>query len=273
MATDPLSTHTVEAEPTRSSSIIENEFPTYRAISRGAVFAVLFGLASLACFADPWGFLFLPILALITGVLAIRRIRRYPDILTGEKIAQFGITMALIFSLAALTINTVQRFIHTRSASRFAEQYVTVLEKGGLGDMYFYGLPPKARSATTPDKLLEQARAKEADPSRGDMAEMKYGPYKRIMNRIASGNQHVEFVQIENLGMSEDKPFALALFKIHGPTSQEIKEEEQFIGVVLKSQNDGSEDPWWVEDVQFPYKPSSYAPAAKPVDDGHGHAH
>ena len=30
---------------------------------------------------------------------------------------------------------------------------------------------------------------------------------------------------------------------------------------------------WWVDDVRFPYQPRSYSAAAKPVDDGHGHAH
>jgi len=275
VATDPLTTRTLEADPNSiSSAAIENEFPTYRAISRGAVFALLFGIMSLACFADPWYFLAIPIIAIVTGVLADRRIQRYPDILTGRNLAQAGIGMALIFSLSALTLSTVQRYIYAKSASRFAERYVEVLQKGGLGDMLYYAVDPKHRSSTTPEKLLEMARTKESDPAKGEMADMRNAPYKRIMGRLSSGgDQHVEFIRIENVGMAEDKPFALALFKIHGPTSKAYTEEEQYIGVALKSLNDGSEDPWWVDEIQFPYKPATYAPAAKAVDDGHGHAH
>jgi hypothetical protein len=276
VATDPLSTRTISAEPTSPSSpVIENEFSTYRAISRGAVFAAIFGLLSLFCFADPWSFLAFPVLAIVTGVLADRRIQRFPEILTGRKLAQAGIAMGLCFSLMALTLGTVQRFVYSRSAAKFSEKYVEILQKGTLGDMLWYGINPKSRLETTPEKILEQSRAKAADPEGGGMAEMRNGPYKRIMSRIATGgDQHIEFVRIENVGMNEDKPFAMALFKIHGPVSKEFPEEEQLIGAVLKSLNDGSEFPWWVEEIQFPFKSTdSLAPAPKPVDDGHGHAH
>jgi hypothetical protein len=275
VATDPLTTPAIAAEPTSpSEAVIENEFPTYRAISRGAVFALMFGILSLFCFANPWYFAVFPILSIVTGVLADRRIQRYSDILTGRKIAQAGIALGLIFGLMAFTLTTVQRFVNSSSAARFAEKYVDVLQKGGLGDMLWYGLDPRARQTTTPQKVLEQFRAKAAESEGNPMAEMKMGPYTRIMNRVASGgDQHIEFVGIESIEMAEDKPLALALFKIHGPTSKEFPDEEQYIGAALKSLNDGSESPWWVDEIQFPYKPSSYAPAAKPVDDGHGHAH
>jgi hypothetical protein len=210
----------------------------------------------------------------VTGIVADRRIQRYSDILTGRNIAQAGIAMGLCFGLMAFTLVTVQRFVNSRSAARFAEKYVAILQKGTMGDMLLYGIDPKSRQTTTPEKLMEQYRAKAADPATGGMAEMRNGPYTRIMSRLASGgDQHVEFVRIENVGAIEDKPFAMALFKIHGPKSKEFPAEEEFIGVVLKSLNDGSESPWWVDEVQFPYKPSTYAPAAKAVDDGHGHAH
>lgn len=275
MATDPLSTRTIAAEPASpSDAVIENEFPAYRAISRGAVFAAMFGALSIFCFADPWYFLIFPILAIVTGVLADRRIQRFSDVLAGRKIAQAGIAMGLSFGLMAFTLTTVQRFVNGRSAARFAVKYVDVLQKGTLGDMLWYGIDPKNRQATTPEKVLEQYRAKAAESDGGPMAQARTGAYTQIMNRLASGgDQHVEFVQIENVAMEGATPAALAQFKIHGPTSKEFPEEEQIIGVVLKSLNDGSDDPWWVEEVYFPYKPSTYVPAAKPVDDGHGHAH
>lgn len=277
MATDPQIPHAVAAEPAPASAstpIIENEFLTYRAVSRGAVFALMFGVLSISCFANPWTFAFLPILAIVTGVLADRRIQRYSDVLTGRKLAQAGIALGLIFGLMSFTLYTVQRYINTRSATQFAEKYVDILQKGTLGDMLLYGLAPQIRESTTPQKLMEQFRARSADEEQGPMLEMKQGAYTRLMNRVASGgDQHVEFVRIEKVDMVEDTPYAVALFKIHGPTSKEFPDEEQYIGAILKSQNDGSASPWWVDEIHFPYQPSSFVPAAKAADDGHGHAH
>ena len=42
--------------------------------------------------------------------------------------------------------------------------------------------------------------------------------------------------------------------------------------LVLKGEDYKGQRHWWVESVLYPYQPSSYVPAAKPVDDGHGHA-
>ena len=275
MSTDPVSS--IAAEQSLSSAPVnENEFSSYRAISRGAVFSVLFGLMSLACFASPWSFAAFPILAIVTGVLATRRIRRFPDILTGEKLAQAGITMGLCFGLMSVTLYSVQRYLYARSAAEFAKGYVTILQKGTLGDMLLYSIDPKSRQTTTAEKMLEQSRARASDPASSGMAEMKHGPYQRIMSRIASGgDQHVEFVRIDKVTMSEDKPLAWAIFKIHGPPSKEFPEEEELIGTILKSLNDGSDDPWFVNDIVFPYKPESELAPTEPAhaDDGHGHAH
>jgi hypothetical protein len=273
VATDPLTTSTITAEST--APVIENEFPSYRAISRGAVFSALFGILSLFCFADPWDFLILPILAIITGIFADFRIKRYSDILTGRKIAHAGIAMGLMFGLSAMTLDTVQRFLYSRSAAQFSENYVAVLQKGQFKDLLYYAVDPKRRKTTTPDKLLEEHRSRTSDAQASAMAEMRYGGYQRLMSRLASGGeQHIEFEGIDRVGMDEDKPYALATFKVHGPTSKEFPEEEQRIGALLKSLNDGSESPWWVDTFSFPLKGTAdLAPTPKPVDDGHGHGH
>jgi hypothetical protein len=49
-------------------------------------------------------------------------------------------------------------------------------------------------------------------------------------------------------------------------------DKETFLLAVMKGmKNEKGVYEWWVDDVRFPYKPASYTPPTKPVDDGHGH--
>ena len=79
------------------AAAIENEIPTYRAISKLAVTSLLCGVFSVLTFADP-AFLILVVLAIITGLWAQVRIRRMPDILTGSRLAQTGTALAVVFA-------------------------------------------------------------------------------------------------------------------------------------------------------------------------------
>ncbi len=40
----------------------------------------------------------------------------------------------------------------------------------------------------------------------------------------------------------------------------------------LKGAVKGRHYEWYVENLVYPYKPSTYQATAKPIDDGHGHA-
>ena len=43
--------------------------------------------------------------------------------------------------------------------------------------------------------------------------------------------------------------------------------------VVMKADSTKGRYEWRVEELRYPYKPATYVPAAKAVDDGHGHSH
>ena len=79
-------------------SVIENELPAYRAISRLAVFSLIFGFLALFSFAH-WFFYLFAVLAIVAGIAANVTIKRYPDMLTGRGLASAGIAMGLIFGL------------------------------------------------------------------------------------------------------------------------------------------------------------------------------
>ena len=81
MATDQKTSITV-ADSENAGSVIENELPTYRAISATAISSVVCGVLSVCSFAHPVFYVF-SILAIGLGIMAHRAIRRYPDMLTG----------------------------------------------------------------------------------------------------------------------------------------------------------------------------------------------
>ena len=88
-------------------SPIENELPTYRAVSSLAVFSLLLGIGSVFTFADT-RMAVLGVGALVAGLIALRKIKHYPDILTGARLARIGIALGLIFVLSATTFDYVQ---------------------------------------------------------------------------------------------------------------------------------------------------------------------
>ena len=88
MATDQKIS-VVDAEDESAGGVIENELPTYRAISKTAVFSLLFGILALFSFTH-WFFYVFAILAIVTGIAANVSIKRYSDIITGSGLAQAG---------------------------------------------------------------------------------------------------------------------------------------------------------------------------------------
>jgi hypothetical protein len=275
VATDQKSSLIVD-EAAQTPSAIENELPAYRAISTRAVFSLVCGALSLFCFAHLY-FLIFTILAIVLGISANIAIKRHPEMLTGHRLANAGIASGLIFGLVALTYSVVQDFVLNREAQKFGQKYADVLNRRDLGETLWYGLHPETRKSKTPDQARQEFdTAKTRDRM---MFEQRMAPLMNLRKRLsASSNEQVHFVDIENQGMepshsSEISYFALALFEVEGPGSKEFPEQRQSMLVVFKGTMKGRHSEWWVDDIQFPYKPKSYVVKEKPVDDGHGHPH
>ena len=83
-------TSLIDTEHEDAGAVIENEIPTYRAISGRAVFCLVCGVLSVFSFAHPVFYAF-SILAVGLGIWAHRTIRRLPDMLTGQGLASTGI--------------------------------------------------------------------------------------------------------------------------------------------------------------------------------------
>ena len=276
MATDQK-TSTIDADAEAAGPAIENELPTYRAISARAIFSVACGVLSVFSFADPFFYVF-SILAVGLGIWAHQSIRRFPDMLTGLGLANAGIGLGLIFGLASGTITTVQYVVRGRQAASYARRYAEVLKSRDLANIQWYNTYPDMRKGKTGAELLQELDSKPKERRMMEASMSPLAPLHALRERIASTKQEeVRFVKIEGIGDVvghglEMQIYALALFEIAGPGSKKFPEKQQYALAVLKARPKGREYEWWTESVVFPYTPQSYVPAEKAVGDGHDHA-
>lgn len=264
MAMDVKTSETSAAD---DSPAIENEIPTYRAISPLAVASAILGATSIFSFADDF-FWLVALAAIITGAIAARRITQYPDIYTGLNFARIGIGLGLIFGLSSFTSTQVQGVIRWRRAEQFSKKYVEILNTGELADAIYWRQPPQQRKGHTPaemmNELMKQAASNQA------VSEMVLGPIKTIKARMqAAGGQKIKYLTVVNHGTEGTGSFANVVLKFEeyrGP-AQSIPEQYALLSLMTV----GSDPEWYVKEINFPY---AYNPNVTPVeklDDGHGH--
>ncbi|RUL89004.1 DUF4190 domain-containing protein [Tautonia sociabilis] len=266
MATDPQTAP--DTAPTWSASPIENELPTYRAISTWAIGALTLGVISAATFAS-LNFLIASIGAIACGAIALRMIRRYPDLLTGAGLANVGIALGLITGLAAPTISFVQHSILARQARAYGDLFSQTLQEKGLADAFWIAQPPSRREQTTPQKLLAEVEA-------NSQQQMMEGGDPRLIGlrsmaeRLASSSeQHIYVDGIEAKGFEGITPFAYIRLGLDGPESEKYPALQYALIKVEATKHDGRRE-WFVQDLTFPYTSGS---RANVVESAHGHDH
>jgi hypothetical protein len=260
---------TLEAVAAPNASAIENELPTYRAVSPHAVLALVCGLLAVFSFAH-FSFLLFAAAAIVLGFVADRKIARMPEVLTGRFLAQAGIALALIFGLSAITLTLVQDRIRMREAEKFARHYAQVLTKGTYEDALWYGRDPNSRRGMTPQELAAETARFMTGPQKLDA---ENSPLKKLVERLKEIQGEVDFIKIEKQGQDKLDSFATALYEIHPAADKSIDEAERYVLVYFKGWNTNRRYEWWAEQVVFPAQPDTFTPPAAAVDDGHGHAH
>lgn len=251
---------------TTTVSAIENEFPTYRAISPAAVVSLVFGLLSIFCFTH-WFFLLFAAAAIALGVHADRKIQRLPDILTGRGLAQAGIGLGLVFGLASITTAAVQDFALRSSARRFGQVYRGSLKQRSIEPALWYYQPPSYRKDKSPEEVAQAMRKSESKMFEMEIAELR--ALNTRLTGIPAGS--IEFSGVESYGSEGINAFATILYDVKGPADKDHAAKESALVVARGEPKGRGRYDWTVERVKYPYRPDSYQPEPKPVDDGHGH--
>jgi len=247
---------------------IDNEFPTYRAISSTAVLSLVFGLASVFCYADLW-FLLLAGGAVLLGWMAIKKIQRFPEVLTGTGLARVGIGIGLLFGLTSITRALTQDLVINYDAGIFARSYMEILKDQPVKMALWYQQPPEYRKdkEKDPDAMVQEMKASR-DPASGDAYLAKSAPILAIKERLDGGKGKMTYDGIETKAIDGLTTYANALIKLELTPTQEHPEKEVYALLRMVKYT----DEWIVKNVDFPYTPKSVvATVEKPHDDGHGH--
>ena len=267
-------------------SPIENEIPTYRAISAMAVASVIFGLASALSFTS-WAWLPASLFAVIFGVLAIRKIAKMPDVLTGRSLAQAGLAMGLVFGLTSVGYAVWARMTLYSDAQAFAvkfnESLISAQKTSPLetSDVVWYMIPSEGRRGLTP----EDAKAQLSLMLKNSEKVKSIDDSIRAMIDQAKGVP-MEFIRIEKALFHETTAYAAGIFRVgsgeqakheHKPGEAHDPDKERGLGFALISfKGTGARsnpNRWFVENIVYPYVPDTYviATPAVEIDDGHGH--
>lgn len=262
-----------QTPPTRESapySAIENEIPAYRAIHAYAVLSVLLGVLGLLSFTSPY-FLAFSVLAILFGLYADRRIKKDPEIWTGRTLAQIGTTLGVAFGLGALTTTMVTGYLRKQDATRFVTKYIDVLKSEKLENALWYTAAPAMRDGKSPDEYYKMLKSQ---PPEKNVLQLQGGAVLTIKQEIQDHpGTEIHFSGIETHGVDGISPYAAAIIEVHTPPEKGEPEKEQSALLLLKQVVYKGKPEWWIDESKYPYQPASYVIQAKPVDDGHGHAH
>lgn len=196
---------------------LENELTGYKAISGSAIFSAVTGAMSLLMFVD-YSFFFIPLLAVVFGVIALRRIKRYPGIYTGIKLAQAGIGLSVLFSLVSVSMGVAYQYLTKSEAQSYAMSLQDVLRTGRAEEILFLKVPPSDRADLTPDKLIAQRLESGTEGKMGLESDIE--PLKAIVAARSVPGAAVAFEQIELSGYDKLTPFAFLRYAIQGGTGQ-----------------------------------------------------
>lgn len=246
--------------------VLENELPTYRAISTWAVGSLILGLLAAFSFADPT-FLVAAAGAIGAGAMGLRMIGKYPDLLTGRGLANVGIGLGLVCGLSSATLNFVQKQILVRQAKAFAELYCETLAEGDFAEIIYLQAPPAQRAETTPERMLEELQATPGESFEGDPRTATIRDLQDKLRR--SADEHVHLARIEDVVYDGITPVAYALIVFDGPEAEK-NPAEQYAMAALRSADFQGGRQWYVESVRYPYQVGS---TAQVVESAHGHDH
>jgi hypothetical protein len=265
---------------------IENEIPTYRAVSALALTSAVCGLLAGLSFVSPW-WLIVAGFAVVLGAISAWRIHVRPDTLTGRSFAHAGLAMGLMFSVSSVWYEFYSAYVLRNQSRTFAGKVVKTLNfaktKTPLDttEVLWWMMPPDRRKGKVP----EDARAEIAQIVKDSSTVRTIEENITQMSRYAGVDQPIEILEVENSFYSDRDAYATVLLKVgeihEGKQEEQLKkavvgEHPEYALLVLHGLVDGRNFDWFVEQIHYPYTPRTYKAVpkkAEPVDDGHGHAH
>lgn len=181
----------------------------YRALSGWAVAAAALGAISAVALVDPVAWL-APLLGVLCGLFALRRIaRRAPD-LTGRKAAIIGLSLSLFFGSLAVGQWTISRQLLLRQARQMDLAWFDALAAGQPQRAFLFRFRPEERPADD-DRLWAAYRS---DPKLRDALE-KFTAERFVRTMLQLGKKAtVRYYATENIRRQEGDHLVTQLYAV-----------------------------------------------------------
>ena len=129
----------------RPSSRPQSDPVEYQAISGLAIGALLLGIASASALAGQvlWG---VPVLGVVTSLVALLRIERAAGALAGRRAAQWGLALSMFFGAVAVAQFISNERLLAGRAEQVSRQWFAALAAGDLPLARQLGMPAKTRA-------------------------------------------------------------------------------------------------------------------------------
>jgi hypothetical protein len=148
------------SQPSVSTPLRERNVIEHGRLSPWALVALVLGVLSPAAIVGPllW---FVPVLAVVVALIALRQIARSEGQFTGWYLALFGLLAAIFFGMAGPARTMSRRHILEERSARFAEKFIDLLRHNQPWSAYQLTLPagtrkPEASTQTEPSEKDEQ---------------------------------------------------------------------------------------------------------------------
>jgi hypothetical protein len=137
-----------------------DDIPEYQSLSPLAAIALLLGLISPAALIHPM-LMIVPLAAAGAALLALGKIRASGGVLTGARVAQWGLALGIVFGAASIVRTPVRDALIHRQTTAVAQDWLTAIAKGRIDDSFRLlgsrGMqslgPPQGDPAAEPPKM------------------------------------------------------------------------------------------------------------------------
>ena len=189
------------------------DLPEYQSVSPLAVLALLLGLASVLAFTAPL-LSAIPVAAVGLALAAMASIKKSAGRLTGERLARWGLALALICGVAARAHHPVRDALLDRQAQDAIEQWVGLLANGRLEDS-LERITPRRLTGLHPRTEPGQAPLPQAELHEHALDQLSKDPLVRRL-KASSGDLRVEMVERAGPRASEGSRLVFQnIYRVH----------------------------------------------------------
>ena len=250
-----------EAHSSLSAVQSGDELGQYRSLYHLAVVSLVLGVLSILAFAPAQFFIWIfPPSAIVTGLLALRRIRSAPEVWTGLRLAQCGVALGIVCATGGTYVKHMDTHRISSHGRAIADRFVEKLRAGDVESAFWLTMPRESRrdfenksQNDIPMQFLERYGI-----FRGDAL-----GYSEAMAR---GEARMEFESVESATHDRGADYAVLVYKYLSPQG----EDHVLIVATSYPSAETLQPSWYIREHRFAYTPRSYA---APASAGHGHSH